>query len=97
MQSLGLGVELTREGGFPGAGEEVDAEQLIASRLDDEITEMGTEKMLQGDAVVADMPLVNLASDAGEDEFEVLHDNNEDEEVMETADPDDAEVTELKG
>ena len=98
LQSLGLGVELTREGGFLGAGDEVDAEQLIASRLDEEITEMGTEKMITGDAIVADMPLVNLASDAGEDEFEVLdNETNQDDEALDMAEPDDAEVTELKG
>ncbi len=91
LQSLGLAVELTRD----GAVAEIDAESIIAERLDDEITDMGTEKMLEGDAVVADMPLVDLAA-GGEDEFAALdadvevEDNGEDE-------LEDAEVTEIKG
>jgi DNA-directed RNA polymerase subunit beta len=98
LQSLGLGVELTRAGGFDGAGEEVDAEQLIASRLDDEITDLGTEKLRMGEAAVADMPLVDLATDAGEDEFAALDkDINDEDEAMDEAEVDDAEVTELKG
>ena len=41
---------------------------IISERLDDEITDLGTEKMLEGEAVVADMPLVDLQA-GGEDEF----------------------------
>jgi DNA-directed RNA polymerase subunit beta len=64
LQSLGLAVDLTRD----GAVAEVDAESVISERLDDEITDLGTEKMLEGEAVVADMPLVDLAA-GSEDEF----------------------------
>jgi DNA-directed RNA polymerase subunit beta len=88
LQSLGLAVELTQ-----GAqASEIDAEAIISERLEDEISELGTEKMLEGEAVVADMPLVDLQS-GGEDEFETLdavEDNAEDE-------VEDAEVTEIKG
>ena len=83
LQSLLLGVELTTDGLKDG---EIDAEQVIAERLDDEITDLGTEKMLEGTAVVADMPLVDLAAGDG-DEFEVL-DGDEaetDEEAAETS------------
>ncbi|HEY2004356.1 MAG TPA: DNA-directed RNA polymerase subunit beta [Candidatus Saccharimonadia bacterium] len=66
LQSLGLAVDLTRD----GLKAEVDAERIISERLDDEITDLGTEKMLEGEAVVADMPLVDLQA-GNEDEFSV--------------------------
>jgi hypothetical protein len=69
-----LDVELTREDGSAT----VDAERVISERLDDEIAELGTEKMLEGEAIVADMPLVDLAA-GGEDEFEVLSEDTGDE------------------
>jgi len=89
LQSLMLDVELTNEGGTPV----VDAETVISDRLDDEITDLGTEKMLEGDVVVADMPLVDLAG-GGEDEFEVMDeaDTETDETEAETT-----EKEELKG
>jgi DNA-directed RNA polymerase subunit beta len=73
LQSLLLDVELTREDSGLSI---IDAERVIAERLDDEMTELGTEKMLEGEAVVADMPLVDLAAGA-EDEFETLDDEAE--------------------
>jgi DNA-directed RNA polymerase subunit beta len=88
LQSLGLAVELTQ--GERAA--EVDAESIISDRLDDEITELGTEKMLEGEAVVADMPLVDLQK-GGEDEFEALDSESEDAEE----ETEDVEVTEIKG
>ena len=69
LQSLGLGVELTRDAGDEEV--EIDAEAVITQRLNDEITDLGTEKLVIGDAVVADMPLVNL-NEGGEDQFEAL-------------------------
>jgi DNA-directed RNA polymerase subunit beta len=82
LQSLMLDVELTREDGVTT----LDAEQVISERLNDEIAELGTEKMLEGEAVVADMPLVDLAA-GGEDEFETLsEDEGEEAEEVETAD-----------
>jgi hypothetical protein len=90
LQSLCLGVELTREDGQLGLGE-VDAEQIISSRLDDEITELGTEKILEGEAVVADMPLVDLAA-GGEDEFEVLDEAESDEIEVEELEPAEEEI-----
>jgi DNA-directed RNA polymerase subunit beta len=87
LQSLGLAVDLTTDGQIS----EIDAETVIAERLDDEITDLGSDKILEGDAVVADMPLVDLQA-GGEDEFEVLDDDSE------TAlDTEDSEVTEIKG
>jgi DNA-directed RNA polymerase subunit beta len=68
LQSLGLAVELTQS----ESGSEVDAESLIAVRLDEEITDLGSEKMMSGEVMVADMPLVDLASDGAENEFDVL-------------------------
>jgi DNA-directed RNA polymerase subunit beta len=68
LQSLGLAVDLTQSGVRTG---EIDAESVISERLEDEITDLGTEKMLEGEAVVADMPLVDLAA-SGDDEFETL-------------------------
>ena len=87
LQSLGLAVELTREHGRIID----DAEVLIAERLDSEIEETKNDKLLEGEAVVADMPLVDLASDGAEDEFEALdiEDNSEGAE-------EDAEITELR-
>ncbi len=87
LQSLGLAVELTREHGRIID----DAEVLIAERLDSEIEETKNDKLLEGEAVVADMPLVDLASDGSEDEFEALEieDNSEGAE-------EDAEITELR-
>jgi DNA-directed RNA polymerase subunit beta len=89
LQSLGLAVDLTREAGTLET--EIDAESVIADRLNDEITDLGTEKMLEGEAVVADMPLVDLAAE-GPDEFETLDGAESAEEETE-----DAEVTEIKG
>ena len=68
LQSLCLSVELTQS----QSGHEIDAESLISVRLEDEITDLGAEKMILGDVLVADMPLVDLADDGAEDEFEVL-------------------------
>jgi DNA-directed RNA polymerase subunit beta len=65
LQSLGLAVDLTSAGATSG---EVDAESVISERLEDEISDLGSEKMLEGEAVVADMPLVDLAA-GSEDEF----------------------------
>jgi DNA-directed RNA polymerase subunit beta len=73
LQSLGLAVDLTREGERAG---EIDAESIISERLDDEITDLGSEKMLEGEAVVADMPLVDLAS-GSEDEFAMDEESGE--------------------
>ena len=81
LQSLGLAVDLTRT----AIGGEIDAESVISERLDDEITDFGSDKILEGDAVVADMPLVDLAAAGEEDEFE----------VMDEADDDEAEDTEI--
>ena len=69
LQSLGLGVELTRADGEGST--EVDAEAVISARLNEEITDLGNEKLAVGDVMVADMPLVNL-SEGGEDQFEAL-------------------------
>ncbi len=84
LQSLGLGVELTRDG-IDGAAE-LDAESVISARLNEEITDLGSEKLAVGDVMVADMPLVNL-SEGGEDQFEALD---------EDAEPDDAELEEVE-
>jgi len=91
LQSLGLAVDLTRE---EGVGE-IDAESVIAERLDDEITDLGTEKMQEGETVVADMPLVDLAAE-GPGDVEAL---DGDETTLEVApeETEDAEVTEIKG
>ncbi len=94
LQSLGLSVELTRDG--TGEQEElIDAESVISERLDDEITDLGTEKMLEGEVVVADMPLVDLAA-GGEDEFEALDGAPKDEDTDE-AELASADKEELKG
>jgi DNA-directed RNA polymerase subunit beta len=68
LQSLGLGVELVKE--HADTEEEIDAEEVIAEQLEADVAELGTEQLIEGDAV-ADMPLVNLAG-GGEDEFEAL-------------------------
>jgi DNA-directed RNA polymerase subunit beta len=82
LQSLGLGVELTARAGQTEI--EVDAEDLISERLDDDITDIGNEKLLEGNVMVADMPLVDLASDGAEDEFEVMDEDAEDESEEES-------------
>ena len=85
LQSIGLSVDLVNEEGEVAT----DAEAIISSNLESEITDLGTDKIIEGDAVVADMPLVDLAA-GGEDEFEAVAEDNGPEEV------EDAEVTELK-
>ena len=70
---------------------EIDAEEVIAERLDSEIEETKNDKLLEGEAVVADMPLVDLASDGSEDEFKALEINDNTEGAEE-----DAEITELR-
>jgi hypothetical protein len=92
LQSLGLAVELTNGQGTEEI--EIDAESVIAGRLDDEITDLGTEKMLEGDVVVADMPLVDLAASGEEDEFAVLTESESDDEAEAEAE---AEVTNIEG
>ena len=88
LQSLGMAVDLTRE----NSDEPIDAESIISERLDAEIEEIKDEKLLEGDAIVADMPLVNLADDGGEDEFEVLDVNKTGDDTLE----DESEITELR-
>lgn len=66
LQSLGLGVELVRT----ARGEEIDAEDVIARQLDEDVDDLKDEQLMQGDNV-GDMPLVNLAG-GGEDEFEAM-------------------------
>jgi len=91
LQSLGLSVDLTRE--VVDGEVEIDAETIIAERLDDEITDLGTEKIIEGEAVVADMPLVDLAA-GGEDEFETLDAQHEDDdEEAEAAATSDTQLT----
>jgi DNA-directed RNA polymerase subunit beta len=85
LQSIGLSVDLVNDHGEVAT----DAEAIISSNLEEEITDLGTDKIIEGDAVVADMPLVDLAA-GGEDEFEAVAEENAPEEV------EDAEVTELK-
>jgi len=82
LMSLGLSVDLTHEN---GTGEtEIDAETVISQRLDDEITELGTEKIIEGDAVVADMPLVDLAATGeGDDDISIDDDKDESDEEAE--------------
>src|ERR1019366_2127208 len=82
LQSLGLAVELTHENGTV----EVDAEKLIAERLDNEIEEIKNDKLLEGNVVVADMPLVDLANDGGEDEFKAMDDKGEETIAVTAAD-----------
>jgi DNA-directed RNA polymerase subunit beta len=79
LQSLTLGVELIKEGGEEA---EIDAEALISSQLDAEVTDLGTEDLIVGDAMVADMPLVDLA-EGGEDQFQVLSEEADEVAVTE--------------
>ncbi len=58
LQSLGLGVDLLREG---AEEEEVDAESVLAHETHEEANELGDDKLIVGDDAVADMPLVDLA------------------------------------
>ena len=92
LQSLGLSVDLTQGGSATAS--QIDAETIIAQRLDDEITDLGSDQILEGDAVVADMPLVDLADAGGEDEFEAL----DQDLILATGLEDDDDVTlEMKG
>lgn len=59
LQSLGLGVDLIRNDADEQT--EVDAEDVLAEQTHQEANELGTDKLIQGDAAVADMPLVDLA------------------------------------
>ena len=97
LQSLGLGVELTRDSNSDD-GALIDAESVISERLEDEISDLGTEKMLEGVAVVADMPLVDLAA-SGEDEFAISNiDDDEEPDEAQLAEVDaDTDKEELKG
>ena len=66
------------------------AEIALAASLDEDITELGTDKIIEGEAVVADMPLVDLSDSGAEAEFSELEPEADPETVV------DAEVTELK-
>ncbi|HUC86767.1 MAG TPA: hypothetical protein VMR75_00360, partial [Candidatus Saccharimonadales bacterium] len=65
LQSLTLGVELVRD----ESHSEVDAEDLLATEIDAEVDDLGTEKLIEGENAVADMPLVDLAG-GQEDQLE---------------------------
>ena len=65
LQSLTLSVDLVRE----ETNTEVDAEDVLAVSTDAEVDDLGTEKLIEGDNAVADMPLVDLAGGA-EDQLE---------------------------
>ncbi len=80
LQSLGLGVDLIRTN-KDHAAVELDAEVLISAQTDAEVTDLGTEALMSGTEVVADMPLVDLAEAGSEDEFEVLDDESQTTEV----------------
>ncbi|HSH31065.1 MAG TPA: DNA-directed RNA polymerase subunit beta, partial [Candidatus Saccharimonadales bacterium] len=69
LQSLALGVELIKE--RANAEIEVDAEAVISSELEADVSELGAEKLIVGDEAVADMPLVDLAG-GDENQFEAL-------------------------
>ncbi len=59
LQSLGLAVDLIRN---ETSGEtEIDAEDMLADETHKEANELGTDKLIEGDVAVADMPLVDLA------------------------------------
>ena len=75
LQSLNLGVELIR----PEHAGQVDAEELLSTETAEEIDELGDDKLIQGEEAVADMPLVDLAEEGSEDEFETME-----EEAAET-------------
>ncbi len=76
LQSLGLAVDLIRTDHSGEVDSEVDAETVISAETDLEVTDLGSEKLMIGDAVVADMPLVDLAGES-EDEFAVLAEQSE--------------------
>jgi DNA-directed RNA polymerase subunit beta len=67
LQSLSLGVELVKE--RADIEEEVDAEAVIAGSLEADVDDLGDDRLIEGEAVVADMPLVDLA-DSGHGELE---------------------------
>jgi DNA-directed RNA polymerase subunit beta len=88
LQSLGLAVDLIRVDRSGENSIEVDAEEVIAAETDLEVTELGTEQLMEGTVVVADMPLVDLASES-EDEFATMA------EVSTTEDCDTAQSDQL--
>lgn len=59
LQSLTLGVELVREEST--GEEEVDAEEVLTETTYADVDDLGTDKLIEGDVAVADMPLVDLA------------------------------------
>ncbi len=75
LQSLGLAVELIRTQASQQA--EIDAEQVLSAQLEADVDDLGGDKLIQGETAVADMPLVDLAQEAGEDKFEALKENTE--------------------
>ncbi|MBW3538094.1 DNA-directed RNA polymerase subunit beta [Candidatus Parcubacteria bacterium] len=82
LQSLTLGVELIKERADREV--EVDAEEVLSAGLEAEVSELGTEQLITGDAAVADMPLVDLAA-GSENQFEAL------EEAEAAAGPEEAQ------
>ena len=76
LQSLGLAVDLIRTDHSGEVDTEVDAETVISAETDLEVTDLGSEKLMVGDVVVADMPLVDLAGES-EDEFAVMAEGSE--------------------
>ena len=88
LQSIGLSVDLVND---QGEVHEVSAEAALAASLDEDISELGTNKIIEGEAVVADMPLVDLSASGEEAELGSVVETADDPETMV-----DAEVTELK-
>lgn len=66
LQSLSLAVELEKTDGA-----ELDAEELIAGAIKEEVTELGNDKLLEGEEASSEAPPVDLES-GGEDDFVAL-------------------------
>lgn len=85
LQSLGLGVELVGARAHGSLPADIDAEEVLTESLDVEITDLGSDKLIEGEEAVADMPLVDLAG-GQEDEFAVLDEDAEATDEMDDAD-----------
>lgn len=71
LQSLGLGVDLVLERP-DGRDQEIDATEVIESVYDQDIEDLGEDKLMQGESAAEGEAVVDLGSKGEIDDFEVL-------------------------
>ncbi|MCL5093780.1 MAG: DNA-directed RNA polymerase subunit beta [Patescibacteria group bacterium] len=79
LEGLGIAVDLTEEEG--GKAKEVGAEELIDEKYEEDIKDLGGEKLIIGEEFEGTEGMVDLSEEAGEvDEFQVIEEEEKKED-----------------